>query len=182
MVTGDRSNHLFAEVFPSPRPELASDTGPITQEYHLLARDMTDLGDGHPGNAGWDTLAAGRSEQQFVVFPTVERKLELDCPRRLTHPGERDRFCLQLGSHATFFADVGKIGREAVAGVDHRGSETLLAQVVPQFDSRLGEEMPGVFSGIQLALGLLPHLRNGGRRTAQFSAHIDAVAGPRPRT
>src|SRR5271169_5139195 len=185
MVTGNRGTLLAAKVFPSVRLELGRDTGRAQQENLSLARDLPDLRKRDSGNASRNPFAAGRGKQQFVVFAAVEGELEINLPRWPAYTGPWDGFLLHLRTDAAFFADVGQDGRQPVAGVDHGGSQTLLAQNAAQLDSRLGKEMPRVFPGIQLPFGPFPHLSSHGLdrsgRAAEFSTHIDAVAGSRLR-
>ena len=81
----------------------------------LVAADREDTADSGDGDAGDFARQARRSwggEEQFVVFPAMEGLFE----GRAGMDGEQ---CgIDLGGYAGFFAEVGKIGREAVAEVD----------------------------------------------------------------
>ena len=56
-------------------------------------------------------------------------------------------FCRDFPTDFTFFADVGEVGGESVAGVDHRAGKTFLAQDASEFEARFGIEVTRVGAG-----------------------------------
>ena len=125
MMTGDQSNHYFRKCsHPWGLSSCPTSLGFIRKIFRL--RVMCPICViGTPAMRDGIRLPRRRGEKQFVVFSAVQRKLQIDFARGLAHAGARDGLRLQLGTHAAFLADMGQIGREAVAGIDHRGGQSL---------------------------------------------------------
>src|SRR5712692_6138523 len=82
------------EVLPPQRLKFITDAALLPHDNLPPAHDVPDVRDGHSGNAGRNALARRSCEAQFVVFSTVQRKLQIDLPRRLANTGPGDGFCL----------------------------------------------------------------------------------------
>ena len=81
--------------------------------------DATDLGNGDSGNFARQAGRGRNSEKQFVVFSAMEGLLE----GRAGVDGEQSD--IDFGGYPGFFAEVGKIGGEAVAEVDGGAGQTV---------------------------------------------------------
>src|ERR1700722_10683734 len=145
-MTGDRGTQvpqslkhvirrLFSEVFPASRVKLIANPGPAHQDYVFASRDAANSRDGDSGNAGGNTFAARSGEEKFVVLSAVQGELPVNLPRRFAHAGARNQFRLNFRPGNALAADLRQIGGEAIAGVDHRCSQTLLAKDTAKFDS-----------------------------------------------
>src|SRR5580704_13482855 len=107
-------------MFPSPGLEFGSRFVRFFQVDLAPACDLTNLRYGNSGNSGWDPFRARSGEEQFVVLSAVQREFHPNFPQWPTNCGQWDRRRLQFGPYPAFFADMGEIGGEAVAGIDHR--------------------------------------------------------------
>src|ERR1700723_3698357 len=128
-------------MFPSLGLEFGSRFASFFQVDLASAGDLANLRYGNSGNSGWDPFRTRSGEKEFVVLSAVEREFHLNFPQWPANSGQRDRLCLQFCPYLAFFADVGEIGGEAVAGIDHRRSEPFLPQNAGQAYSRIGEKM-----------------------------------------
>src|SRR6516225_561722 len=136
------------------------------------ARDGADAGDGGASDCGGNGFGSGRGEKQFVVFAAVQGELTCVAGASGGNSGAvNDR------ADAAFIADVAKIGGESVAGVDHGGSQLVLAQVSTESDTRIGIEVTNMPSRPQL-LSCAKFFQRG-ERGAEGSADINDVAGAR---
>ena len=108
-----------AKVFPASGMESVRYSTAIPQDYFASAGDSPDFDDRHARDLRGYGSIPGRGEQEFVIFAAVQGELEIYFVRWFAHAGPRNGFCFHFGAHATFFADVGKVGGESVAGVDH---------------------------------------------------------------
>src|SRR5258708_29010409 len=71
------------------------------------------------GNAGRNLFSAARGEKQFVILPSMQGKLQIDFPQWLPDPRAWDSLLLDFRPHPAFFAQMRKVGGEAVARVGH---------------------------------------------------------------
>ncbi len=149
---------------------------PVGQENLSSADHVSDVRDRKARNARRNALSAGRGEEQFVVFSAMESEFEINFAGWPSYRGSGDGFGYYLRSDSTFFANVGEIGGEAVAGIDHGRGKTFFEQNAAKFDARIRKQMA---DGMRLAH--LADFRDCGGRAAQFSADVDAVSGPRAR-
>src|SRR5215469_2023262 len=100
------------------------------------ARHGADAGDEDASDFGGNQFVSRRGEKQFVVFAAVEG--ELTC---VVGASGGESGSVHHRADAAFIADVAKIGGESVAGVDHRGSKLVLAQISTQSDTRIRIEV-----------------------------------------
>src|SRR5579872_3620079 len=167
----------MGEVFPSMRVQSVTDSVAADEEYLSGSRDTSDPSNADASQTRRDGLARRRGKKQFVVFAAVECQLEIYFVRRFTDGRLGYGFRQQLRSHAAFFADVGEVGGEAVAGVDHGRGESVLTEDAAEFHTRLGKEMSWIAARVQFAPGLPAHRHNRGRGAAKLSADVNIVAG-----
>jgi len=140
---------------------------------------MADLGHLNTGYPLRDALAARDSEEQFVVVAAVQGGLKVNFAARFSDVGEGYGVRANFSAHTAFFADVAEVGGEAVAEVDHGGSQVLLEQELTDGDSGLGVKVLGELGGAKFTFGEEQAQSGGG--AAEFASHINAVAGFRTR-
>src|SRR5437588_12645282 len=107
----------------------------------------------------------------------MQGQLQMDLSGGLAYGCAGDEFCLDLRADSTLFAKMREVGREAVAGVDHRRRQIPLAEDAAQLDSRLRQKVLGILARIQLSPRLPLHPPDSCRRATHLTAHIDEVAG-----
>ena len=93
-------------MFPPLRPEFAPNAVSVPQKNPVSARDMPNVRDGNFSNACWNPFGGRRRKQQFIIFPAMQRKLQVNLPRGLAYAGPWAGFLLLLFAHATLFADM----------------------------------------------------------------------------
>ena len=149
----------------------------IAEDDFAGAGDAADFVDRYAGDLGRDAFAGPRGEKEFVVFASVEGLVEVDFVCGLADAGAGNENGFEFGADVTCLADVGEVGGEAVAGVDHGGGEALLAEDAAEFEARIGEEVARIVTGLWLLPGFASELEEGGGGASEFSADEDAVAG-----
>ena len=87
-------------MLPALRSQPAAYAVLVEEENLFAARDVADLCNGHTSKFFWNSLGAGRSEQQLVIVSSVQRELEIDFLLRLMEAGARNGFGLDLRSDA----------------------------------------------------------------------------------
>ncbi len=151
----------------------------VYQNNAFPPSDVAELRNLDASDVGRHSPAAGSSEEQFVVVAAVQGGLKVNFAARFSDVGEGDGVRANFSAHTAFFADVAEVGGEAVAEVDHGGSQVLLAQELSDGDSGLGVKVLGELGGAKFALGEEQAQSGGG--TAEFASHVNAVAGFRTR-
>lgn len=168
------------EVFPPSRIKFAHDAVRILNEDSPRPGDHADLRHGNSADLPGDSLAGTHREQQLIIFPTVKSEVEIDLPRRPAYSCTRDQLSPDFRPDTAFFADVSQIGRESVAGIDHRSGQLFLAQNPSKSNTRLRIKVARIIAGIQLLPGLGSHFNDSGRGATQFSTHINSIARTSP--
>jgi len=135
------------EVFPALGAKL--DSGPVGRGENNLpgSRDLADLGDLNACDSGRDALGFGSGEEQLVVVAAVQCGLKTDLAGGLVDLRKRNGIRRNLRANSAFVADVPEIGREAIAQIDHGGSEISFTQNPANFDSRGRIEVAGEVGG-----------------------------------
>ena len=98
-------------------------------------QDAADSGDGDAGNFFGDAGGGWGGEKQFVVFSAVKGLVE-GCAGM-----DGDQRGIDFGGHAGFLAEVGEVGREAVAEVHGRGGQRMPDQPEALGDAGLRVKM-----------------------------------------
>jgi hypothetical protein len=142
---------------------------------------LTDFGDGDAGDLPGYAGRGGGGKEQFVVFTPVQG-LGQSCPGV-----EREGGCIDLGGEFGFFAEVGKVCREAVAQV--KGCRGLVVALEPEAlgDARLRIEVGGQQGfeplGNERSLASVFGVRQfsqtvqAGGSTAQGAGYVEQVTG-----
>lgn len=93
-----------------------------------MVPNLTDFRDLDAGNLAGNLFSFWRCEKQFIVFAAMERKLKISAF------SDGDLARRNLRRDVAFLADVRQIHGEAIAQVDHCGSEPLFSQPGPDFN------------------------------------------------
>jgi hypothetical protein len=109
----------------------------------------------------------------------VQRGSKIDLMGGLADGGERQGCGANFCAYSALFANVSKVGGEAVADVDHSGGQAPLAQELSDSDAGLRMKMLGEVCRTKFAVG--DEQFQSSRRTSEITGHIDAIAGFRAR-
>src|SRR6478609_8698678 len=101
-------------------------------------------------DAPWHANGAGCRKEEFVILSSVQCQVEADLAFRFATLSPWNPLRIDLRSDAAFFANVGQIGREAVADIDHRAGKLFFPQNAPNFNPWLGEKVSAILLRIQL--------------------------------
>ncbi len=83
----------------------------------------------------------------------MQGEFQIDFAGWFPDDGARDSCSLHLRADAALFANMGEIGGEAVAEVDHRRGQTFLQKEPAYFDARSGMEVAGEVGRSQFPAG-----------------------------
>ena len=179
-VLGRSSLAGLFEVLPALRLEFAGLAAGIEQRHFPVSDNVADFGDTHARDPRRHWLAAWCGEEQLVVIPAVQRELKVDLVSRTSDAGARNCLRLNLRANSTFIADMGEIGGEAVADVNHRGNQTFFPQNASNCNPRHGMEVVTESRGTKF-LARRQQLQ-GSCGTAQLACHINTIPGAGTRT
>ena len=120
----------------------------LNEDDAATGRDAADAADGDSCDAHGDCPSSRSGEEQFVVFASVEGEVQGNGLAFGSNHGSRNSYRFEFGSDFRFFADLGEVGGEAVAHIDHgRG---FPAQRLSDGDARDGMEVAGEIAGANL--------------------------------
>lgn len=168
----------LCEVLPASGAKVRASAAFIDENDPLLARDAADAGDGNPRDANRDTFPGGQCEEKFVVFAAIEGYAKINRSRLSPNPRARNGVGRDFCTHSRFFADVGEIGGEAVAQIDHRRGEMFFAQNPAHGNSWNGREVS--WKVLRTRLSSSEEFRESGGRSAESAGYVDLITRHRP--
>src|SRR5579864_2740117 len=146
----------------------------------LAPSNAADGADRHPMNPSRHTLVWRSREQEFVIISAVECVAQLDLqtsfPDGRPRKSRNEDFC----SHSRLFANVRKVGREAVAQIDHGACKALRSQKLADNDPWDRMKVPGKIR--DSSLSTREQLMQCRRGAPQLPGNINPVPGARSRT
>ena len=164
------------KVFPSSWMQRCASTAFLDQQDLLSPGDPADGRDSDSSNACRNVLAGRGGEEELVVVPAMECILEIDGVNGSADAGAGYRVGQDLSADPGLVADVGEIGGEAVAEINHGSGQAMLAQVATYCEARDRVEVARVMFGLDPLAG--EQAMEGVGTAAEFSGHIEEVAGP----
>src|SRR5262249_37785145 len=113
----------------------------LDEQDSLAAGNASDLSDRNPCNLAGNPLAAGRGEKQFIVVTAMKGGSQVNLARRSANDRPWNGCRLHFGADAAFFANVGEIGGEAIAHIDHCRGQPTFHEEATNLNARAGGEM-----------------------------------------
>ena len=144
---------LSAEVFPSAYGEVVEYPIGVANGNTGSPRSHADIGERNSGDLRRDALRGGRGEEKLVIFAAVECEFERNFAARPADASTGNPFGHDFRADSALLADVGKVGGEPVAGVNHGAHEALFAESAAEGDARLGIEVARIGAGSRFWVG-----------------------------
>lgn len=123
----------------------------VHQNDALPPRDVADPGDLDTSNAARDALATRGGEEKFVILAAMQSGLKIDFVSRSADRGERYGVGPNFRAHSALFTNMGEVGGEAIADIDHGRGQPPLAQELSDGHAWLRLKMLGEVSRTKFA-------------------------------